>query len=115
MYEQLKSRLADMLRRPRPLKPQTERQLQQYLAEHHSNLSQVLLCAADVMEDYELDITFGPLFTPRLDDRAELTDLLLAWRPSAQELGRVVKDVCDLVPHALVRLPDGSDAKLSLH
>jgi len=115
MYQQLKSRVESMLRRPRPLKPQTERQVQQYLAEHHSNLSQMLLCAADVLEEYELDIVFGPLFTPSLDDRAELADLLLTWRPSAAELARLPNELCSSLSHAIVRLPDGTEAQLSLH
>ena len=114
MDQQLKSRLETMLRRPRPLKPQTERQVQQYLAEHHSNLSQMLLCAADVLEEYELDIVFGPLFTPTLDDRAELADLLLTWRP--ERCGAALADeLCASVSHATVALPDGTEAQLSLH
>lgn len=117
MDGQLKSRLASMLRRPRPLKPQTERQLASYLAEHSSKLSTFLMCAPDVLEDYELEIVFGPLFTPTLDERAELADLLLppGDRPTTQQLDQLVKDLRAEVPFAAVLLPDGTQAQLALH
>jgi hypothetical protein len=116
MYDQLKSRVAALLRRPRAMKPQTERQLTPYLAEHSSSgLPAFLLCAAEVLEDFELDIVFGPIFTPTLDERAELADLLFHWTPSGEQLAQLVKDLANDVQHAIVRLPDGSEAKLSLH
>ena len=93
MYDQLKSRLIMLLQKPRELRPQTERQLASHLAEHNSDLSAFLLCAADLLEEYELDVVFGPTFTPTLDERAELAELLFHWRPSAPELVRVVSDV----------------------
>ena len=45
MYDQLKSRLASLLSRPRAMKPQTERQLAQYLTEHSSDAPAFFLCA----------------------------------------------------------------------
>src|SRR4051795_4879034 len=120
-YMRLKARLAAMLASPRPLKPQTERQLGQHLAEYASSsstssgLPAFLLCAAEVLEDYELDILFGPLFTPTLDDRAAVADLLSHWRPPAEQSARLAVELAAEVPHAVVRLPDGTDAKLTLH
>jgi hypothetical protein len=115
MYEQLKSRVASLLTRPRPIKPQTERQLAHHLAEHSTSLPSFLLCASDALEDYELDILFGPLFTPALDERAELADLLFHWRPSAEQLRQIVHELCAEVSHAVVLLPDGTETKLTLH
>ena len=115
MYEQLKSRLADLRRRPRPLKPQTERQLASHVAEHSTSVTAFLLCAAAVLEEYELDILFGPLFTPTLDERAEVADLLYHWRPTQEQIAQLVADLSAEVPHTVVRLPDGTDAKLTLH
>jgi len=115
MYDQLKSRLASLLSRPRPMKPQTERQLAQYLTEHSTDLPAFLLCAAEVLEDYELDILFGPLFTPTIDERAEVADLLFHWRPTPDQLTQLVSDLCAQLPHALVLMPDGTRAKLTLH
>src|SRR5688572_12528463 len=103
MYDSLKSRLASLLTRPRPMKPQTERQLGQHMAEHSLTTPGFLLCAAHVLEEYELDILFGPMFTPTLDERAELSDLLLDWRPDAGQVQRLVADVCAEVPSATVR------------
>src|SRR4051794_14280356 len=115
MYDTLKSRLADLLQRPRELKPQTQRQLAPHLAEHGRPVPDFLLCAAELLEDYEIDVVFGPLFTPTLDERAELSDLLFHWRPTAEQLGQLVRELSSEVSHAVVRLPDGSDSKLTLH
>lgn len=115
MYDALKSRLASLLTRPRAMKPQTERQLAQHLAEHHSEPAPFLLCAAAVLEDYELEILFGPLFTATLDERAEAADLLYHWRPTAEQLAQIVAELSAEVPHATVRMPEGAEAKLTLH
>jgi hypothetical protein len=115
MYDQLKTRLAAMLARPRALKPQTERQITSYLAEHSSTLPAFLLCAADVLEDYEVDIVFGPLFTPTLDERAEISELLVRWQPSGEQLEKLVRELRAELEHLTILLPDGTEAKLTLH
>src|SRR5205814_2341203 len=82
-----------------------DRQLASHLAEHSSSgLSGFLLCAADLLEDHELDILFGPIFTPTLDERAELADLLFHWRPSAEELRQIIDEMPKALPFAKVRL-----------
>jgi hypothetical protein len=115
MDARIKARLAEMLCRPRPLKPQTERQLAPHLAEHSSKLSTFLMCAGDILEEYELDIVFGPLFTPTLDERAELSDLLTGAQPTSNEVDQLVKDLSGQVHFASVLLPDGTRAQLALH
>jgi hypothetical protein len=115
MYDQLRSRIASILRRPRTMKPQTERQVMRFLEEHGSSLTTFLLCAANVLEEYELDITFGPLFTPTLDERAEVADLLFHWRPTASQMEQLSRDLCGDIPHVVVHLPDGSQADLTFH
>jgi hypothetical protein len=115
MYDQLKSRLAELLVRPRPMKPQTERQLAQHLAEHSSGTVAFLLCASSVLEDHELDILFGPTFTPTLDERAEVADLLYHWRPNEGDVRRLIEELSAEVAHAIVQLPDGSHAPLTMH
>lgn len=115
MVDQLKARIAAVLCRPIPMKPQTERQLAQHLAEHDANTASFLLCASQVLEDYELDIVFGPLFTPTLDQRAELADVLLEGRPTDAQVRQIIGALCDEVSHVTVRLPDGTDAALTTH
>jgi hypothetical protein len=115
MYSQLKSRIASQLSRPRPIKPQTQRQLSQHLAEYASDVASFLACAADVLEEYELEIVFGPLFTPDLDERGEVVDLLFHWKPSAEELEHLVADLADEVRYATVRMADGTGTPLKLH
>src|SRR5262245_24887597 len=104
MYDQLKSRMAAILQRPRPMKPQIERQLAQHLNDRNADVASFLLCAAQVLEDYELDVLFGPVFTPSLDQRVEVADLLYHWRPSAEQLKQLVTDLCVEVPHTTILL-----------
>jgi len=117
MLDPLVDRLAGLLERPRALAPQSERQLAQHLAEHKStSLASFLLGASSLLEEYELDVVFAPLFTPTLDERAELADLLFHWRPTAEQLrDDVIPALRRRVGHAVVLLPDGSSAKLTLH
>ena len=115
MYDQLKDRLIQLLKRPRPVKPQTDRQLAQHLSEHSSRLTDFLLCAPDLLEEYELDILFGPIFTPTLDDRAEVADLLFHWRPGAEQLSQLVGEITRELGEVTVVLPDGQQVPLRLH
>ena len=116
MLDQLTDRLAALLRRPRALPPQTQRQLAQHLAEHRSSsVASFLMGAADLLEEYELDVLFAPVFTPTLDERAEVADLLFHWRPTAPQLDAIVPKLCAEVGHAVILLPDGTTAKLALH
>src|SRR6476661_4521545 len=96
MLDPLVDRLAGLLARPRVLAPQTERQLAQHLAEHKStSLASFLLGASSILEEYELDVVFAPVFTPTLDERAELADLLFHWRPTSEQLrDSVVPALC---------------------
>jgi len=104
-----------MLREPRSLKPQTERQLAGYLAEHSSSVAGFLLCASEVLEEYELDVLFGPVFTPTLQDRAALADLLMDGPVAETEIRRIVEELSREAGHAMIRMPDGSEARLTLH
>ena len=98
------------------MKPQTERQLTTRMADHSSSsVPGFMLCAADVLEDYELDMLFASLFTPAVDERAEVADLLFHWRPSGDQLAQLVVDVLGDVTHTVVKLPDGTEARLTLH
>lgn len=115
MFDQLKARIAEMIAQPRPLKPQTQRQLSEHVSDEGDELRQFLLDAASQLEDYELDILFGPQFTPTLEDRAALADLLFHWKPTQAELLDLVSGLCKDVSHVLVQMPDLSHAKLSLH
>jgi hypothetical protein len=58
---------------------------------------------------------FGPLFTPSVDERAEVADLLFHWRPSGDQLAQLVTDLLKDVTHTVVKLPDGTEARLTLH
>jgi len=115
MYSQLKSRVAQLLTQPRPIKPQTQRQLAQYLDEHTADVKSFLLCAAEVLEEHELDILFAPLFTPSLPEQAQVSDLFHHWQPSQENLQQLVPDLCESTPHAVVLLDDQTPVNLTLH
>jgi hypothetical protein len=85
------------------------------MAEHSLSTPGFLMCACHVLEEYELDILFSPMFTPTLDERAELSDLFLDWRPDAGQLAQLVAELAAEVPYATVRLPDGTESPLTLH
>ena len=115
MYDQLKARIAELLSRPRPIKPQTERQLSRYLTEHSADTQTFLLEAAQELEEYELDILFAPQFTPQMQDQAAVSQLLYHWRPEADDLDRLVPELCLQVKHAVLQLAGDVEAKLTLH
>lgn len=115
MYGQLKEKVAAVLGRSRLLKPQTERQIPHYLDGHDANLASFMRCAADLLEDYELDILFGPQFTPSFDDRVEVAGLLYHWKPTGGDLEKLVKDLGEEMSHTMVLLPDGTETELALH
>jgi len=115
MYDQLASRLAQRLSQVQPLKPQAERQLAAHMAGHTDNMQLFLLSAAEVLEDYEVEIIFGPQFTPTIDDRVAVADLLFHWRPDEAQLAKLVTDLVAQVQTVPIALPDGSTAQLTLH
>ncbi len=58
MYDALKSQLAELLSRPRPQKPQTERQIFTYLQEHGGDAAGFLRKSAEILQEHELEILF---------------------------------------------------------
>ncbi len=115
MLNELKARVIDMLVRPRPIRPQTERQLPQFLAEHTDNLNVFFLGASELLEEYELDLLFAPHFTPTFDDSVEVSDLLYHWRPTEPELDQLTRQIFAEAPPAIVQMSDGTDVQLTLH
>ena len=98
-----------------PIKPQTERQLSRHLTENSTDTATFLLKAAQLLEEYELDILFAPQFTPEMSDQAAVSDLLYHWRPDTEELERLAPDLCRQVKHAVLLLAGDIEAKLTLH
>jgi hypothetical protein len=115
LYEQLKSKLVELLARPRVLRPQTQRQLESHWAEQSSDLPTFFECAADVLAEHELDILFASVFTPSLDERSELAELLFHWKPDAEQLQKLVGELSIEIQYASVQMPDGRAARLKLH
>jgi len=115
MYNELKAQIADLLKRARPLKSQTERQVAQYLQENTGDAAGFLTRAAEILEEHELEILFAPIFTPTLEEQAAVSDLLSSWRPDAADLTRLISDLCAAKAVAILQLTDGSEVKLPLH
>jgi len=115
MYEDLKKTVAELICQPRPLKPQTERQLSGHLSDHNTDLHSFLACAAEVLEDYELDILFAPTFTPDLESQAQVAKQLCDWTPDQDDIDRLITQLCETIDFAVILLPDDTQAKLMLH
>lgn len=116
MYNELKSRLAELLAKPRPLKPQAERQIAFFLQEHNlEDTHEFLSKAAGLLQEHELEILFAPQFTPALEDQAAVSEILSRWRPSREETERLAADLCTMNGAAAVQLPDTTEVRLPLH
>lgn len=74
-----------------------------------------MLQVAELLEEHDIDILFAPQFTPTLDDRAQISELLYHWKPSNHQIAQLVPDLDAAALHAIVQTPDGTDAKLPLH
>ncbi len=115
MYKELKATIIDLLTRSKPLKPQTERQLSRYMTEHSAELHVFLRDAAKDLEEHEIEILFGPQFTPDAQDQADVSQTLNHWRPTSKEITQLVCDICKELPFTTVQLPGDVAAKLTLH
>jgi hypothetical protein len=113
MYDALKTCLAELLARPRPLKPQAERHLARHLEEHHGDLSTFAPKAAQLLEEHELEILFAPMFTPESDDQAAVSEPLGHWQPSPEEIARLTTELSTGTATILQR--DGTTCQLPLH
>jgi len=115
MYQELKAAIIDLLARSRPLKPQTERQLSRYMTEHSEELYAFLRDASKDLEEHEIEILFGPQFTPDAQDQADVSQTLNHWRPTSKEITQLICDICKELPFTTVQLPGDVAAKLTLH
>ena len=115
MYTELKAAIIDLLARSKPLKPQTERQLSRYMTEQSEELYAFLRDASKDLEEYEIEILFGPQFTPGAQDQVDVSQALNHWRPTSKEITRLICDICKELPFTTIQLPGDVVAKLTLH
>lgn len=115
MFSTLKQQVQRLLTCPRPLKPQTERQIAHYLQEHGGTEAEFLARAASLLEEHDLEILFAPEFTPTLEEQAAVSDLLASWRPTANDIERLNSELCASNAQASVQLADGTEVRLPLH
>ena len=114
MYEELKTKIATLITRTRPIKPQTERQLSRYLTESSSELEEFLREAPKRLEEHELEVVFSPQFTPEWEDQVAVSDLLYHWRPSREELDRLTRELTGQLTTTILELPGQIEAELTL-
>ena len=120
---QLAQSIARMLQRPRVLKPQTLRHLEQHVDTATASLRDFLATAAQKLEDYELEILFAPVFTPTPEEQMEVVELLAKSPPSAGEVDVVIQKLSREVQSCPIVLPEagsegepqGGTAPLFLH
>ncbi|HLX60764.1 MAG TPA: hypothetical protein VKX17_05730 [Planctomycetota bacterium] len=115
MLNQLTTQISALLSRPRSVKPQTERQVTQYIQEHGGDAAGFLARAAELLEEHELEILFAPEFTPTLEEQAAVSDLLASWRPTSADLEKLNADLCAAKAQTILQMPDGAEVKIPLH
>ncbi len=86
MYGDLKNQLRADLTKPRILKPQTERHLYTAFESAEQGFQEFLDSLADSFEDYEIEIIFGPVFTPSLEEQAGYSEALLNYQPDPSDV-----------------------------
>lgn len=114
-YNQLKQALRQGLIQGRQMKDQTERHLQEALADNDLELQPFLDGVLERLEDYEIEIIFGPLFTPKLDELATYSELLFHCRPTQTDLEQLVAELTAEGLASDIVLPDDHRASLPLH
>lgn len=86
MYGELKNQLRADLIKPRILKPQTERHLYTAFESAEQDFQDFLNSLAGSFEDYEIEIIFGPLFTPSLEEQAGYSEALVSYQPDPSDV-----------------------------
>ena len=122
MTEELQNVIADMLRSPRVLKNQTLRHLEEELGHLEEKpdpgeveLPEFLRRAAGELEDYRLEIIFGPVFTPSFEEQVEVAEALTRHRPTPAEVDAIVAGLAASLQSCPIVLPEGGTASLTLH
>ena len=126
-FDLLAEAIASMLRRPRALKPQALRHIDEHLAGRDERIEDFLCRAPRELEDFEVEIIFAPLFTPTFEEQLEFADALKRVRPSEEQGEEIAARVLRLVERNVERhgeqhggqgavvLPSGETAPLALH
>lgn len=113
--ENLREQIAAMLQRPRELKQQTSRHLEEHLDPEGSDVQDFFQRAASELEDYEVEILFAPIFTPSFEEQVEVVEPLASCRPSAQEVAALAGRLIESLKTCSIVLPEGDLASLTLH
>ena len=114
MHEGLLTHLRKDLTRPRALTPQVCRHLASTYELADDEIGRFLDEQLPELEEFRVELLFGPLFTPTLEDRASYSSLLCTHRCSQgeidQRVGRLNEEklACDL------ELPTGQSHRLRL-
>lgn len=115
MLDALKKELRAALAQPRVLKPQTERHLHEYLDEEAESYQEFFDAAATRLEDYQIEMLFGPVYTPTMAEQARFSDLVTDETPAAAAIAGAVEELADESLRTEISLPDGTTATLPLH
>ena len=116
MLDALKKELRAALAQPRVLKPQTERHMHEYLDEAEESYQDFFDAAAARLEDYQIEMLFGPVYTPSMAEQARFSDLVTDETPAtAAALAGAVEELAEEALRTEISLPDGTTGTLPLH
>jgi len=114
MHSPLYDRLAKGLTRPRELPAQTARQLDENPRFAALDPTELFRDPDGHLQDYEVETLFGPLVAVTLQERADVSPLLLEEPVDGAARARLVEELTRADLKKIVSLPDGSTRTLTL-
>ena len=115
MYGELKDLLRTDLIKPRILKPQTERHLYIAFESAEQEFQDFLNSLAGSFEDYEIEIMFGPLFTPSLEEQAGYSEALAEYQPDPSDVKLLTVELPQEALTCPIVLSEKEQPSLPLH
>jgi hypothetical protein len=114
MHDALLAQLRDDLTRRRAFTPQVCRHLASTYELADDEVSRFLNEELSELEEYRIELLFGPLFTPTLEDRARYSRLLSTHACDAAEVERALEALGAEGPTCDLELPTGEEFRLRL-
>lgn len=113
--DRIREVLLDVLSRPRSLRQQTLRHLEDHVEGGEEDLRRFLATAARELEDYEVEILFAPVFTPTPQEQIEVGEPLARHRPARATVEAIIDELRRTVTTCQIALPGGGTAPLAVH
>lgn len=114
MHKDILTHLRNDLTRPRDLTPQVCRHLASTYELADDEISRFLDEQLPELEEFRVELLFGPLFTPTLENRASYSSLLRTHRCSQEEIDQQMGQLTEEKLDCDLELPTGQSHRLRL-